>query len=292
MDEASLRQLRGAIDEALGDGDISTLQDQLLKEVNAKQRKQIIAQLSAEVQKSMKAQLSVIAEQITADNEKDKQQLIAAFKEAIKQAWTVKLPTINVPKPEVTVNVPAIKVPEIKAPSVTVQPAEVNIPPFPDTMTVPGLLDKLQAIYDVLMQLLDRPEVMGEYHNGNPLPVQLIDLDGKAYKARGGGSFVSSTGGNFETPGVPVGYLQMTVSTAAVGITDIPDGATRAVVTVENDTIRWRDDGTAPTNSVGMPAVSLQSLELPTSGSIANFQAIRDANATGDVLLNISFYKR
>ena len=48
-----------------------------------------------------------------------------------------------------------------------------------------------------------------------------------------------------------VGYIGLAVSSAAVALGTLPSGADRAVVIVEGGPVRWRDDGTMPTASVG-----------------------------------------
>lgn len=58
-------------------------------------------------------------------------------------------------------------------------------------------------------------------------------------------------------PIVPLGYCQLTSIDAATAISTcsggIPAGATLAIVKVETQAIRWRDDGTNPTAAVGFP---------------------------------------
>lgn len=51
---------------------------------------------------------------------------------------------------------------------------------------------------------------------------------------------------------VPLGYQQLTSLSAATVLT-VPTGATRVVITCEAQAVRYRDDGTAPTATVGMP---------------------------------------
>jgi hypothetical protein len=56
--------------------------------------------------------------------------------------------------------------------------------------------------------------------------------------------------------GEALGYLQITSLSSAVTLTGAnapPSGATYAVIQAETADVRWRDDGTAPTSSVGMP---------------------------------------
>jgi hypothetical protein len=87
-------------------------------------------------------------------------------------------------------------------------------------------------------------------------------------------------------------FQQLTVTTAAQGLPNIPARATRAVITVETDNVRWRDDGTAPTSTVGNFVIATQSFELKSSGSIAAFQVIKDANASGTPILDIAYYQK
>ena len=82
---------------------------------------------------------------------------------------------------------------------------------------------------------------------------------------------------------VPLGYVQIVSPAAAVGITP-PAGATMALISVSGATMRWRDDGTAPTASVGMPVAAGQ--EFQYSGNLSKIQVI-GSGAT----LDISFYQ-
>ena len=98
--------------------------------------------------------------------------------------------------------------------------------------------------------------------------------------------------GTFTLEKNPLGYRQLTVSTTAVGLANatggIPAGATRAVVQVEAQPVRWRDDGSAPTLSVGVLSAATDMFELPSLQSINNFKAIRSGAADGT--LNIRYY--
>lgn len=89
--------------------------------------------------------------------------------------------------------------------------------------------------------------------------------------------------------GVPLQFKQVTVSTAAVGLTP-PSTANAVIIITETDTIRWRDDGTDPTSTVGMPCTAYNVIQLEDPTQIANFRAIRDTSASSDVTLNCSFY--
>jgi hypothetical protein len=86
---------------------------------------------------------------------------------------------------------------------------------------------------------------------------------------------------------VALGYCQLTslgtakqVSTCSGGI---PLGATLAVISVEGAGIRYRDDGVAPTASVGMPVATGQAFTYQST--LVNLQIIQQsASATVDIL--------
>lgn len=67
--------------------------------------------------------------------------------------------------------------------------------------------------------------------------------------------------GSFNVERRPKGYQQLVVSSTAVGLT-VPAGASRAVIRCEAQPIRFRDDGTNPTSSVGFPKVATNEFEL------------------------------
>lgn len=89
--------------------------------------------------------------------------------------------------------------------------------------------------------------------------------------------------------GTPKGYQQITVSTSAVALT-VPKNATSAIIIVQDQTVRWRDDGTAPTATVGMPVFPGNVIQLNSAQQIADFRAIRDTSADSDAILNITYY--
>lgn len=91
-------------------------------------------------------------------------------------------------------------------------------------------------------------------------------------------------------PMVPVGYCQLAVSTAALVSTctgGIPIGASVAYLSVETANIRWRDDGTAPTTSVGMPIVAAAAPFL-YQGDLTKLEVVA---VSGSPVLDIAFYK-
>lgn len=82
---------------------------------------------------------------------------------------------------------------------------------------------------------------------------------------------------------VPLGYQQIVSPAVATGLT-VPAGATMALISVSAAAARWRDDGTPPTASVGMPVAAGQ--EFQYSGNLSAIQMI----GTG-ATLDISYYR-
>jgi hypothetical protein len=86
----------------------------------------------------------------------------------------------------------------------------------------------------------------------------------------------------------PCGYQQITVNTDVKTLT-VPAGASRAIVVVEDQPLRYRDDGVAPTASVGMLCVATTRFEIESSYALKAFKAIRSGGT--DSVLSISYYK-
>lgn len=82
---------------------------------------------------------------------------------------------------------------------------------------------------------------------------------------------------------VPGSYQQITVTTAQ-SLT-VPDDAILAVIVPQAQAVRWRDDGTAPTATVGMPMAVGE--KLIYNGDIRKLQFI--AQTAGGVI-NVSYY--
>jgi len=82
------------------------------------------------------------------------------------------------------------------------------------------------------------------------------------------------------------GYRQMTGIAASTGLTTPPANTRRAIIQAEAQAIRWRDDGTAPTASVGMliPAGG----ELRYDGS--DMSAIKLIQVTTGAIANVAYY--
>ena len=87
---------------------------------------------------------------------------------------------------------------------------------------------------------------------------------------------------------VPTGFCQFTASTAATLATScsgIPAKSLVAVIVDETQSTRWRDDGTAPTTSVGM-LLSVGST-LTYQGDLTKIQFVA---VSGSPVMDVSFY--
>ncbi len=83
---------------------------------------------------------------------------------------------------------------------------------------------------------------------------------------------------------VCLGYQQITSLSSSTGLT-VPSGATLAVVIPEGQNVRWRDDGTAPTSTVGMPLILGTTLSYD-----GDLSRIRFIQQTASATLNVSYY--
>lgn len=83
---------------------------------------------------------------------------------------------------------------------------------------------------------------------------------------------------------VCLGYQQITSLSSATGLT-IPQGTTLALIVPETQNVRWRDDGTNPTASVGMPIFVGASLSYD-----GDLNRIRFIESTAGAKLNICYY--
>jgi len=89
-----------------------------------------------------------------------------------------------------------------------------------------------------------------------------------------------------------LGYQQIADLSSAVGLTipavDIAGNKvmpTRAFIVAEGNDIRWRDDGTAPTASVGM--ILIRNNVLSYDGDLNKIKFIQSASGAK---LNVSYY--
>jgi hypothetical protein len=89
-------------------------------------------------------------------------------------------------------------------------------------------------------------------------------------------------------PHLPAGFQALTVGNTAVGLT-VPTDARYAILRVITEDIRYRDDGTNPTGTVGMLAKVDEFIELTSRQQLAAFKAIRDGGSNGG--LEILYYK-
>lgn len=84
---------------------------------------------------------------------------------------------------------------------------------------------------------------------------------------------------------VKLGYQQLTSLSGATALT-IPAGASVAICTPETQAVRWRDDGTNPTSSVGMP-LAVGATLIYDAAALA---ALKFIEQTASAKLNVSYY--
>lgn len=87
-----------------------------------------------------------------------------------------------------------------------------------------------------------------------------------------------------------MGYQQITSMSSAVGLT-LPTNANnykpvRALIIPQTQAVRWRDDGTDPTATVGMPLAVGATLDY--DGDLNKIKFIEQAASAA---LNISYYR-
>jgi hypothetical protein len=83
----------------------------------------------------------------------------------------------------------------------------------------------------------------------------------------------------------PMGYQQIDDVSAAVGLA-VPSGADRALIQVLGQNVRWRDDGTDPTASVGMRRAAGDELFYT-----ADLAAIKFIEEAAGAEINVVYYK-
>jgi len=93
--------------------------------------------------------------------------------------------------------------------------------------------------------------------------------------------------GTFPAGIKPKGFQALAVSATAVALT-VPSGAVRAIIAVEAQPIRWRDDGTNPSATVGFLEVATSRFTISGKESLLAFKAIKDG-AT-DSALSVVYY--
>lgn len=101
----------------------------------------------------------------------------------------------------------------------------------------------------------------------------------------GGTTIVSQTSGPTGGAGVYVTSAATTSSGASLTAGSIPTGATMAYISVETAAVRYRDDGAAPTATVGQPIAVAGNLFY--AGTLTAMQLIAQ---TGSPVVDVSFY--
>lgn len=82
----------------------------------------------------------------------------------------------------------------------------------------------------------------------------------------------------------PAGYEQITGITSAKTLT-VPANARMALIQPTGQSVRWRDDGTAPTATVGMVIAANAVLEF-----IGNLDQFRVIQTAATAVVNVSYY--
>ena len=94
----------------------------------------------------------------------------------------------------------------------------------------------------------------------------------------------------------PLGYCQLSVTATAKETSTcpggIPSGATYAFVSEEGpDAVRWRDDGTPPTATVGQPLGNGTAAAPVQAGFTTTFSTLQWIDqGTSGAIVDISFY--
>lgn len=84
----------------------------------------------------------------------------------------------------------------------------------------------------------------------------------------------------------PLGHQQLTSLATAASLT-VPDGAQRALMVSQSKDVRWRDDGTSPTTTVGMLILTTADTPFEYLGDLSTFKVIEvDTSAK----LDVSYY--
>jgi hypothetical protein len=85
----------------------------------------------------------------------------------------------------------------------------------------------------------------------------------------------------------PLGYAQLTVSTTAVQLSNVPAAAVGCLIVLNaTNGVRWRDDGQNPTAAVGMLLAGGGTLDY--RGTPSRLRFIREGAA--DAVVNVSYY--
>lgn len=83
----------------------------------------------------------------------------------------------------------------------------------------------------------------------------------------------------------PLGYRQVSGISASTTLQDIPRGATVVMVRADAQAVRWRDDGTDPTASIGMPLSAGDTLVYE-----GDLSAIAFIEQAAGAVLDVAYY--
>jgi len=173
----------------------------------------------------------------------------------------VKVSMPKIPTPKVTVNVPEIKVPKQEAPKVTVKVPEIKIPEI-----------------KVPIDLEPKRVVLVDSKTGS-------DYVAKSGGGGGGGGVVSTR----PLQDIPAGFEQLAIGATSTRLASIPDNANKAVLTVEDATLRYKDSGADPTATEGLKVYIGGTIFLNSRQSLTNFRAIRVGGTNSEV--NVMYYE-
>ena len=86
-----------------------------------------------------------------------------------------------------------------------------------------------------------------------------------------------------------LGFEQMASLGTAIALQNVPAGAQRAHISGEAQNVRWRDDGTSPTISVGHQIIPAGTASQPLiyKGDLSAIEFIEEA---GGGKINVSYY--
>ncbi|HZZ79290.1 MAG TPA: hypothetical protein VFE62_12280, partial [Gemmataceae bacterium] len=84
----------------------------------------------------------------------------------------------------------------------------------------------------------------------------------------------------------PLGYQQLTLAGTAQALT-VPDGTRYVTLRAEGADARWRDDGTDPTASIGMP---LKATDTAPYLYIGPAEKLKFIEVAAGAIVNASFY--
>lgn len=84
---------------------------------------------------------------------------------------------------------------------------------------------------------------------------------------------------------IPLGYQQLSSLSSAQALT-VPAGSRYARIIPQTQAVRWRDDGTNPSATVGMPVAVGETLVYA-----GDLKAIKFFEQAASAVLNIAYYR-